>query len=83
LRYGVDFAWPAAQIAVEVDANETRYLRAAKLNHLALAGWLVLYFTGLMLTTNGPAVIKSVRRALEIKTGQPWPASDGHADRMD
>jgi len=55
-RWRLDFAWPEQRMAVEVDGGmwirgaHNRPLRIAadheKRNHLTLAGWRVLVFTG-------------------------------------
>jgi very-short-patch-repair endonuclease len=55
-RWRLDFAWPEQRMAVEVDGGmwvrgaHTRGRRIAqdheKRNHLTLAGWRVLVFTG-------------------------------------
>lgn len=69
-RYRLDYAWPDARVAVEVDGYGPHSSREAfqddraRQNVLVLAGWTVLRFTWADLRDRPDAVAAAVRRAL-------------------
>jgi len=76
--WAFDFAWPEARVAVEIDGGQwsphggrhSRDSDREKLNAAALAGWLVLRYSGTML--NDPqTVINQVLGALSQRERIP------------
>lgn len=79
-RFRLDYAWPAARLAVEVDGYEDHSGLAVfrsdreRQNVLVLLGWTVLRFTWADVHHRPGRVAEQVRRALAVRGSAGWPA---------
>lgn len=76
-RFRFDFAWPEQKVAVEIEGGTWvagRHTRGAgfeadceKYNEAALAGWLVLRFTGAAISKDAAACARLTGQALKLR----------------
>ncbi|HEX2701535.1 MAG TPA: type IV toxin-antitoxin system AbiEi family antitoxin domain-containing protein [Acidimicrobiales bacterium] len=84
-RYRLDYAWPSAKLAVEVDGYESHAgldafrSERARQNVLVLLGWTVLRFTSDDVRRRAPVVAEQIRAATRAGTAPTGFLASPHA----